>query len=93
MTRVQQLAQRRRDLQAECALQRMQLAHEANDIESQLAIVDRIARIVTFVRHPLAISALIAGTASIGPWRLAKWVSRGAVILNVALRARKLLAR
>jgi YqjK-like protein len=92
MTRIQQLAQRRRDLQAQCELQRMQLAHVANHIESQLVTVDRIARIVTLVGHPLAIGALVVGTISIGPWRLMKWVSQGAVVLNVVLRLRKLLS-
>jgi hypothetical protein len=93
MNRLGQLVQRRRDLQSECALQRTQLAQAASEIESQLVIADRIVRIVTFARHPVGVFALAVGAMSIGPWRLVKWTSRAALILNVAMRLRKMLVR
>jgi len=94
MTRVEQLAQKRHDLQMECALQRQQLTHLVIDIESRLVTADRVLLVVSVVtRNPIAIMAVIAGTVFLRPWRLMKWATQGAMLLSLARRAQHIFAK
>ena len=94
MTRAQQLAQKRRHLQVQCALQRRHLAYLANDIEARLVTADRVIDVVSRIaRNPIALIAVLAGTLIIGPWRITKWVSQGALIFKIAKRVQRLVAK
>ena len=77
--RAQELAYRRRRLQAQCAIQRRDLGAAAADVEYQLTGVDKavlLMRRVTSV--PALISAAVAVLTLVGPKRALKWVSQGA---------------
>jgi YqjK-like protein len=94
MTRAQELAQKRQRLQLQCALQRQELAHLANDIEARLVSTDRVIDVVSsVVRNPAALIAVIAGTLILGPWRIMKWVSQGAMLFNLAKRVQQWVAK
>ena len=94
MTRAEQLAEQRRHLQMRCALQRQELAHLANDIEARLVTADRVIDVASSIaRNPIALIAVIAGTLILGPWRIMKWVSQGALLFNVARRVQELVAK
>jgi hypothetical protein len=47
----------------------------------------------TVARSPLAILALITGTMVLGPWRIVKWVSQGAVLFNLAKRVQHFVGK
>jgi len=89
--RFDQLAAHHSNLRARCALQRQHLAQTARDIEGQLSGVDRgvtLAR--NIVRSPVAVMGGIAIIAFIGPKRLMRWVSRGALFYTTARRLLRL---
>jgi predicted dithiol-disulfide oxidoreductase (DUF899 family) len=93
-SRAEQLAYQRRELQLRCALQRQQIAFLAQNIEGQLVTADRVFSVVsTVARSPLAILAVITGTMVLGPWRIFKWVSQGAVLFNLAKRVQHLIGK
>jgi hypothetical protein len=94
MTRVEQLAQKRHDLQLQCALQRQELAHLVTDIESRLVTADRVLNVVSIVtRNPFAIIAAIAGTIFLRPWRILKYVTQGAMLFSVVRRVQQILVK
>ena len=94
MTRAEQLAQKRRDLRMQCALQRQQLAHLASDIEARLVTTDRVIDVIAGVaRNPLALIAVIAGTLMIGPWRMMKWASQGALLFKIGRRVQQWIGK
>jgi hypothetical protein len=94
MTRSEQLAQQRHDLQLQCALQRQQLSHLVIDIESRLVTADRVLNVVSIVtRNPVVILAATAGTLFLRPWRIMKWVTQGAMLFSVVRRAQQLFAK
>jgi hypothetical protein len=94
MGRTEQLANKRHALRLQCASQRQQIAHLANDIESRLVTADRVLNVVSFfTRSPVAIVAVIAGTVLLRPWRLMKWATQGALLLGMAKRLKQLVAK
>lgn len=77
--RAQELAYRRKRLQAQCAIQRRDLGAAAADVEYQLSGVDRAVALVRRVASaPALISAGVALLTLVGPKRALKWVSQGA---------------
>lgn len=94
MTRSEQLAQQRHDLQLQCALQRQQLTHLVTDIESRLVTADRVLNVVSIVtRNPFVILAATVGTILLKPWRIMKWVTQGAMLFSVVRRAQQLFTK
>jgi len=93
-TRTEELALKRRTLLLHCALQRLEITHQLIGIEAKLTRADRVAEIITSsARNPLLLIAMVAGTALIGPWRLLRWVSQGAMFFNIARRLHGLFVR
>lgn len=77
--RAQELAYRRKRLQAQCAIQRRDLGAAAADVEYQLSGVDRAVLLIRRVTSaPALISAAVAVLTLLGPKRALKWVSQGA---------------
>ncbi len=94
MTRSAQLAIKRRELQLRCALQRYEIAELSHDFEARLTGVGRVIDIaISVAKHPIAILAAFAGAIFIGPWRIIRWVSRGAMLFNVARQVQRLIAK
>ena len=77
--RAQELAYRRKRLQAQCAIQRRDLGAAAAHVEYQLSGVDKAVSFVRRItRAPALISAAVAVLTLVGPKRTLKWVSQGA---------------
>ena len=92
--RARQLAEKRRDLQQCCELQRHQVAQLTTSIETRLALVDRLVSATSgIVNRPLLVLGGIAGLVLIGRWRLLRWVSHGAMVIATAHKVRQLLAK
>jgi hypothetical protein len=92
--RTEQLAQKRRDLQMQCALQRQQVAYLSDNIEARLTTVDRVLNVVSSIaRNPLAMVGIVAGTMMLGPWRIMRWASQGVLLFKVARRVQHLLGK
>jgi len=91
MTRAAQLIQKRQQLLLQSALQRQQLSFLNADIEARLATADRVVDVVTAVaRNPAVAVGVVAGAMILGPWRIMKWVSRGALLFGVVNKLRAL---
>jgi hypothetical protein len=77
--RAQELAYRRKRLQAQCAIQRRDLGAAAAHVEFQLSGVDKAVLLVRRVTSaPALVSAGIAVLTLVGPKRALRWVSQGA---------------
>ncbi len=82
--RIEQLAQKRRDLQLRCAFQRQEVAQLTAQIEAKLVTADRVIEVVTGVaKSPLMLIAISAGAMFVGPWRLLRWVSQGSLLFSL----------
>jgi len=93
-SRARQLAQQRRDLQLRCALQRQELGHLSANIEAKLVVADRVIDVASGIaKNPLVLIAIIAGTMILGPWRIVRWVSQGALLFKTANVVRQLIAK
>jgi hypothetical protein len=85
--RFNQLATHHSNLRVRCALQRELLGQTADQIENRLSGVDRTVAIVRgLARKPALVVAGIALVALIGPARLLRLASRGAVFYSTARR-------
>jgi hypothetical protein len=87
--KIAQLAERRRQLVAQAAAQRITLAHDMEPWRARLALVDRGVNVVRYVRrHP----ALLAGAALLlvvlRPRYAVKWLQRGWLVWQVGRRLR-----
>lgn len=79
LDRAQELAYRRRRLQAQCAIQRRDIGAAAAEVEYQLSGVDKAVLLVRRVTSaPALVSAAVAVLTLVGPKRALKWVSQGA---------------
>ena len=77
--RAQELAYRRKRLQAQCAIQRRDLGAAAAEVEYQLSGVDKAVMLVRRITSaPALVSAGIAVLTLVGPRRALRWVSQGA---------------
>jgi hypothetical protein len=89
--RFDQLSVHHGNLRAHCALQRQHLAKTALEIESQLGGVDRgVSLVRNVVRSPALIMGGVALVALVGPKRLLRWASRGALFYTTARRLLRL---
>lgn len=85
--RAQELAYRRKRLQAQCAIQRRDLGAVAAEVEYQLSGVDRAVLLVRRVASaPALISGGVALLTLVGPRRALKWVSQGAFWYSTSKR-------
>jgi hypothetical protein len=90
--RAQELAYRRRRLQAQCAIQRRDLGSAAAHVEYQLSGVDRAVAVVRRVASaPALVSAGVALLTLVGPKRALKWISQGAFWYSTGKRMLGLL--
>jgi hypothetical protein len=83
------LAERRSQLVAQAAVQRINLAHDMEPWRARLALVDRGVNVVRYVRrHP----ALLVGAAlllfALRPRHAVKWLQRGWLVWQVGRRLR-----
>ena len=86
-----QLSQRREALRARCAVQRHQLGESAAEIEEHLGGLDRgIHMVRTVARSPLFITGAISLLVLIGPRRILRWVTRGALAWSTSRRLLRL---
>ncbi len=86
------LTRRREQLQQRCAVERGQLAHEVETIETDLGRIDRGLRMVrTVVTHPAVISIGVAAISMWGPGRALKLVARGLMLWSSVRRMGKIV--
>lgn len=89
--RFDQLTSHHSNLRARCALQRQHLAKTAHEIETQLSGIDRGVNLVrNIVRSPALIMGGVAIVALVGPKRLLRWASRGALFYTTGRRLLRL---
>lgn len=89
-----QLAQKRRDLQQRCELQRHQVAQLTANIETRLSIVDRVVAVTSsIVNRPLLVFGALAAVVLIGRWRILRWASHGAMLFAAARKIQGLIAK
>jgi hypothetical protein len=85
--RFNQLAAKHSNLRLRSAVQRRQLGSTMNEIESHLSGLDRgLGAAQRLMRNPAVLVGGVAVVALIGPKRLMRWVSRGALIYTTARR-------
>ena len=85
--RFNQLAAKHSNLRLRAAVQRRQLGASMNEIEHQLSGVDRgIARATRVIKNPVVIIGGVALVAIVGPKRLMRWVTKGALLYSTAKR-------
>ncbi len=90
--RTLRLAHRRAALRAHCALQREEIAHLANNIESRLGSVDHgINMVRRYASHPALLAGGLVFLTLLGPRRILRWVGRGAVFMTAGRRIFRLL--
>jgi len=90
--RTEQLAQRRKELQMRCALQRQEVAYLNAHVEAKLASADRvIGAVSTIARNPAALVGTIAFVLIAGPWRIMKWASQAMMVFKLATTVRQLV--
>jgi hypothetical protein len=93
-SRVQELAQRRRDLQMRSEMQRREILEFFDVIEAKLgAADDMLAKVTRVVKNPLVIMGAAAGVMLLRPWRMFRWAGPATLILDIARRVRSLVAR
>jgi hypothetical protein len=89
--RFNQLAAKHSNLRLRAAVQRRELGTTMNEIEHQLSGVDRgIARVSRVLRNPAVIVGGVALVAMVGPKRLMRWITKGAVLYSTAKRVIRL---
>lgn len=89
--RFNQLAAKHSNLRLRAAVQRRELGTTMNEIEHQLSGVDRgIARASSVLKNPAVIVGGVALIAIVGPKRLMRWATKGAVLYSTAKRLLRL---
>ena len=93
--RFNQLAAKHANLRLRSAVQRRQLGATMNEIEHQLSGVDRgLARATSVLKNPAVIVGGVALVAMVGPKRLMRWITKGALLYSTAkrfIRLRKMI--
>jgi hypothetical protein len=85
--RFNQLAAKHSNLRLRAAVQRRELGATMNEIEDQLSGVDRgISRVSRVLKNPAVIVGGVAIVAMVGPKRLMRWITKGAVLYSTAKR-------
>jgi hypothetical protein len=90
--RLRQIAIRRRQLVAEAAEQRGELAAQAVSLRQGLDWLDMFRRGGRALRaRPLVVGVVAAGVMLVGPGRLMRFVYRSGLLLPVALRVLRIV--
>lgn len=85
--RFNQLAAKHSNLRLRASVQRRELGATMNDIEHQLSGIDRgLARATRVLKNPAVIVGGVALVAMVGPKRLMRWITKGAVLYSTAKR-------
>jgi len=85
--RFHQLSAKHSNLRLRAAVQRRQLGSSMNEIEHHLSGLDRgVGAAQRLAKNPAVLIGSVAVVALIGPKRLMRWVSRGALIYSTARR-------
>lgn len=85
--RFNQLSAKHSNLRLRAAVQRRELGSTMHEIEHQLSGLDRgIGAAQRWIKNPAVIVGGVALVALVGPRRLVRWVSRGALIYSTAKR-------
>ncbi|HWK50351.1 MAG TPA: YqjK family protein [Steroidobacter sp.] len=85
--RFHQLSAKHSNLRLRAAVQRRQLGSSMNEIEHHLSGLDRgVGAVQRLAKNPAVLIGSVAVVALIGPKRLMRWVSRGALIYSTARR-------
>jgi hypothetical protein len=85
--RFNQLAAKHSNLRLRASVQRRELGATMNEIEHQLSGIDRgLARATRVLRNPAVIVGGVAIVAMVGPKRLMRWITKGAVLYSTAKR-------
>lgn len=85
--RFNQLAAKHSQLRLRSAVQRRELGATMSQIEHQLGGVDRgLGAAQRWVKNPAVIVGGVALVALVGPKRLMRWATRGALIYSTAKR-------
>ncbi len=85
--RFNQLAAKHSNLRLRAALERRALGSTMNEIEHHLSGLDRgLGAAQRALKNPAVVIGGVAVVALIGPKRLMRWVSRGALIYSTARR-------
>jgi hypothetical protein len=90
-SRLAALAARRRDLQAECELQRDDVRQLYAGLEQRTARTDRAIALMRRLAPAIAVGAVVAMVA-LGPWRIVSLVRRGLPLALVASQVRSALS-
>lgn len=92
--RFNQLVAKHSNLRLQAAVQRRELGATMHDIEHHLSGLDRgIGIAQRFMKNPAVIAGGVALVALVGPKRLVRWASRGALIYSTARRFIRLRQR
>jgi hypothetical protein len=85
--RFNQLAAKHSNLRLRAAVQRRELGATMNEIEHQLSGVDRgLDRVTRVLKNPAVIVGSVAIVAMVGPKRLVRWLTKGAMLYSTAKR-------
>lgn len=85
--RFNQLAAKHSNLRLRAAVQRRELGSTMNEIEHQLGGIDRgLGRATRVLKNPAVIVGGVALVAMVGPKRLMRWITKGAVLYSTAKR-------
>ncbi|WP_129776139.1 YqjK family protein [Peristeroidobacter soli] len=92
--RFNQLTAKHSNLRLRAAVQRRALGSNMNEIEHHLSGLDRgIGAAQRALKNPAVLIGGVALVALIGPKRLMRWVSRGALVYTTARRFMRLRPR
>lgn len=85
--RFNQLAAKHSNLRLRAAVQRRELGTTMNEIEHTVSGLDRgIARATRVLKNPVVIVGGVALVAMVGPKRLMRWITKGALLYSTAKR-------
>ncbi|MBL8264947.1 YqjK family protein [Steroidobacter sp.] len=89
--RFHQLTTKHSNLRLRAAVQRRELGSTMNEIEHHLSGLDRgIGAAQRMIKNPALLVGGVALVALIGPKRLVRWASRGALLYSTAKRLMRL---
>lgn len=89
--RFNQLVTKHSNLRLRAAVQRRELGTSMNEIEHHLSGLDRgIGAVQRLIKNPAVLVGGVALVALIGPKRLVRWASRGALVYSTARRFMRL---
>ncbi len=84
-----QLAERRRQLVAQAAVQRTVLAHNMEPWRARLSLVDRGVAVLSYVRrHPILWVGASLLLAALRPGRVGRWLRHGLMLWQIGRRLR-----